>query len=340
MPKVAVIGTTSWGTTLAILLARKGTRVRLWARTREQADTLERDRENCALLPGVSFPSRLSTTSSLDQALEEATLAILAVPAQRMRQNVSLLKPCLGASSSDLIVVSAAKGIELGTGKRMSQVVADEIPRRLRSRICVLSGPNLSREIAQGLPAATVVAAVDMEVACGVQELLTARNFGVFTSTDVIGVELGGALKNIIALGAGIADGLNCGDNAKAALVTRGWAEITALGVALGADPRTFSGLAGLGDLFATCASNLSRNHYVGSELARGKTLKKILASTPNVAEGVDTTRVARELARKAGVEMPITELIYQVLFESLPAPEALSRLLATRPTHELEPFL
>jgi len=218
----------------------------------------------------------------------------------------------------------------------MSQVIADEIEPGFRSNICVLSGPNLSQEIRRDLPAATVVAAGDETIARKAQKLLTAPNFCVYTNTDVVGIELGGALKNIIALGAGIADGLGYGDNAKAALITRGLTEMTALGVALGANPLTFSGLAGLGDLIATCASPLSRNHYVGVELARGRSLKEITNSMTGVAEGVSTTLVVWELAQKMGLEMPITDTIYRVLYQGADLHQAAANLMAAEVTHEL----
>jgi len=235
-----------------------------------------------------------------------------------------------------MIVVSAAKGLEIGSGKRMSQLIAEEINPRFHSNICVLSGPNLAREVLGNMPAATVAAAGNASVARKVQRLLTTPNLCVFTNTDVIGVELGGALKNIIALGAGIADGLSYGDNAKAAFVTRGLTEITALGVALGANPLTFSGLAGLGDLVATCASPLSRNHYVGVELTRGRSVTEILNSMASVAEGVSTTLVARNLAQNLGLEMPITEKVYKVLYEHLDPSQAAVEMMGGNAKHEL----
>jgi glycerol-3-phosphate dehydrogenase (NAD(P)+) len=242
-----------------------------------------------------------------------------------MRQNMSLIK---GQLKPSMLLLSAAKGLELGSSKRMSQVMAEEVDSHFQAGIGVLSGPNLSREIAQGLPAATVVAAEDGTLVERVHELLLTPNFGVFTSTDVVGVEIGGALKNIIALGAGIADGLGFGDNAKAVLITRGLAEITSLGIALGANPITFSGLSGLGDLLATCSSTLSRNHYVGAELAKGSPLEVIRSNMHSVAEGVDTTIASYNLAQQHGVKMPITEKIYQVLFEGLDPLRAVTELM------------
>jgi len=250
-----------------------------------------------------------------------------------MRENIKLVGDYLNRS---MLVVSVAKGLEIGSNKRMSQVIAEEIDPRFWSNICVLSGPNLSREVLHDLPAATVVAAEDEAVARIAQKLLVTPNLCVYTNTDVIGVELGGALKNIIALGAGMADGLGYGDNAKAAFITRGLTEITALGVALGANPLTFSGLAGLGDLVATCASPLSRNHYVGVELTKGRSLEEITGSMDGVAEGVSTTLAVWNLAQQLGLEMPITQRIYQVLYEGVDPRQAAAELMEAEAKHEL----
>jgi len=333
MPKIAIIGTTTWGKTLGVVLAHKGLQVRLWARTEREATELKKAGPNSALLLGVTFPPQLSITSLLGEALAEVKAVILVVPSQTMRHNIRLVQSYLNGS---MLVVSAAKGLEIGSGKRMSQVIAEEIDPRFWSNICVLSGPNLSREIIHGLPAATVVAAENEAVARVAQKLLTAPNFCVYTNTDVIGVELGGALKNIIALGAGMVDGLGYGDNAKAAFITRGLTEIAALGVALGANPLTFAGLAGVGDVIATCASPLSRNHYVGVELTKGRSLREITDSMASVAEGVSTTIAARNLAQQLGLGMPITEKIYQVLFEGADPRQAMVALMEGEAKHEL----
>jgi len=235
-----------------------------------------------------------------------------------------------------MLIVSAAKGLELETNLRMSQVIAEEVPPDFQPNICVLSGPNLSQEILRDLPAATVVAAHAEAVAKKAQNLLKTPNLCIYTNSDIIGVELGGALKNIIALGAGIVDGLGYGDNAKATFITRGLTEITALGVALGANPLTFSGLTGLGDLVATCSSPLSRNHYVGVELTKGRSLKKITGSMSGVAEGVTTTLVAYNLAQQLKLEMPITEKIYRVLYQGLSPKDAALELMEANVKHEL----
>ena len=333
MLKVAIIGTTIWGTTLGVILAQKGVQVGLWARTEQEAAEWGNNGPDSGLSPDVTFPPQLSITSQLDEAFDEAKAVILVVPSQSMRQNIKLVASHLNKS---MLVVSAAKGLEIGSGKRMSQVIAEEIDPRFQSNICVLSGPNLAREVLRGLPAATVAAAEDSSVARKVQRLLTTPNLCVFTNTDVVGVELGGALKNIIALGAGIADGLGYGDNAKAAFMTRGLTEITALGVALGAHPLTFSGLAGLGDLIATCNSPLSRNHYVGVELTKGRSVTEIISTMNGVAEGVTTTLVARNLAHNLGLEMPITERVYQVLYENADPRQVAAEMMGGNARHEL----
>lgn len=333
MPKVALIGTTSWGITLGILLANKGIEVRLWARTAKEANALRRKGANPAQFPDITFPPGIIITSHMDEAMEDVAAVIMAVPSATMRENITRVESYLTKAT---LVISAAKGLEIGTNKRMSQVIAEEINPRFQSNICVLSGPNLAREVIHNLPAAAVVAAEDTATARKAQRLLTAPNFCIFTNSDVIGVELAGALKNIIALGAGIADGLGYGDNAKAAFMTRGLTEITALGMSLGANPLTFSGLAGLGDVIATCTSPLSRNHYVGTELAKGRALADIIESMTEVAEGVNTTLVAQNLAQQLGLEMPITEKIYQVLYEDADSRQAAAELMGGNTKHEL----
>ena len=333
MLKVAIIGTTIWGTTLGVILAQKGVQVRLWARTEQEAVELKNNGPDLDSSPDITLPPQLLITHDLEEAFDEAKAVILVVPSQSMRQNIKLVSSYLDKS---MLVVSAAKGLEIGSGKRMSQVIEEEINPRFRSNICVLSGPNLAREVLRGLTAATVAAAEDNSVARKAQRLLTTPNLCVFTNTDVIGVELGGALKNIIALGAGIADGLSYGDNAKAAFMTRGLTEITALGVALGAHPLTFSGLAGLGDIIATCASPLSRNHYVGVELTKGRSLTEIINSMSGVAEGVTTTLVARNLAHNLGLEMPITEMVYRVLYEDADPRQVAAEMMGGNARHEL----
>ena len=332
MVQVGVVGTTSWGTTLAIVLARRGLDVYLWARTEEEATQLRAQGQNARFVPGVGFPPSLTVTASTDEAFDDAGLVIIAVPSRALRENVREVRDSLRDST---VLVSATKGLELGTGKRMSQVLEEELPPSMHSCICALSGPNLAAEIIQEKPSSTVVASPNEDAAREAQNIITSPRFRVYTNGDIIGVELGGALKNIIALGAGICDGLQYGDNAKAAFITRGLAEIARLGVAAGANLLTLAGLAGMGDMIATCSSALSRNHYVGEQLAAGKSLKEIRATMVNVAEGVDTTAAAVKLAEKLSVEMPITRATYDVLFEEVPLDQAKSNLLERAPRPE-----
>jgi len=333
MTKVAIIGTTTWGITLATVLVRKGLEVKLWARTEQEATELTNEGPKLAPLSNIDFPPQLSITGSLEEALADARAVILAVPSQTMRQNMKLVSQHLDHS---MLVVSAAKGIEIDSGKRMSQVIAEEIDHGFQANICVLSGPNLYGEVISNLPAAAVVAANSGKISKKAQKLMSAPNFSLYTNSDIIGVELGGALKNIIALGAGMVDGLGYGDNAKAAFITRGLTEISALGVALGASPLTFSGLAGLGDVIATCTSPLSRNHYVGVELTKGRSLEEITGSMNEVAEGVTTTIAAWKIAQQLELEMPITKKIYQVLYEGADPHQAIVELLGIQGRHEL----
>ena len=330
--RAAVVGTTTWGTTLALRLCSNGVPSSLLARTDGEARQIIKDGENRRFLPGISLPSDLAITASTSDALAAAEVIVMAVPSQRFRQNLQWIRDSLG---SDAIVVSAAKGLEMETGNPMSAVFTDEMPAGFVRRYCVLSGPNLAKEVLAGRPASSVVASNDLEAARKVQRMLMSSRFRVYTNDDVIGVELAGALKNIIAIGSGICDGLGYGDNAKAAFITRGLAEITRLGVKAGANPLTFAGLAGLGDVAATCFSRLSRNRYVGEQLARGLTLTDVLDSMENVAEGVHTTAAARKLAKKLRVEMPIVEATHQILFQGLELNEAVTRLMGRPPRSE-----
>jgi glycerol-3-phosphate dehydrogenase (NAD(P)+) len=309
-PKVTIIGNTSWGNTLAALLSSRGAAVKLWTRSEAEAQELNQGRRS------------YFSTSQIGEALDGADLAIWVVPSQKIRENVGQARDYL---SNSMLLMSAAKGLEVDSGKRMSQVLAEEIAPSLGGQICVLSGPNLAGEIARGLPAGSVIAAQDMAVAEKARKLMESPKFVVSTSDDVVGVELGGALKNVIALGAGMMDGLGLGDNAKGAFIAWGWSEVVSLGVTLGARAATFYGLAGLGDLITTCASTLSRNHYVGYEIAKGRSLSDISASMKYVAEGVATTAAAHRLAKAHALRLPIINLIHGVLFEGLPPGRALT---------------
>lgn len=264
-------------------------------------------------------------TSQPQCALQQAGLVFLAVPSDRLRENVRQIMPHLQPGT---VIVIATKGLELPTARRMSQVMEDELPSEFHSGICVLSGPNLAKEIVQGKPASTVIAGRDPDSTQKAQNALMSRNFRVYTSNDVLGTELAGALKNIVALGAGMGDGMGTGENAKSAFITRGVAEMTRLGIAAGADPMTFAGLAGLGDVIATCSSRLSRNRYVGEELAKGRSWPEIRESMDNVAEGVNATQGALVIAKELGVEMPIAEMASRVLFEGLSPKEAMAELM------------
>ncbi len=332
--KIAVIGSGSWGTTLAVLLARHGREVWLWARSAEDAERLNAQRENSRFLPGVPFPNGMRVSAGDAEVLRDAALVLLVVPSQTMRENVRALREHF---PSDAILLSCAKGLELSTLKRMTEVIREELPETMQGNVGVLSGPNLAREIAAGLPASTVVAMKDGEKAEWAQGLLHTPTFRVYTHEDVLGVELAGALKNIVAIGAGAAEALGIGDNAKSTYMTRGLAEIARLGTAAGANALTFAGLAGLGDLLCTCASPHSRNHFVGVELAKGRSLDDIRASMTQVAEGVFTVQAARELAKRYGVELPITEALYQALFEGRSVREIVRELMNRDPKHELE---
>ncbi|MFL5732555.1 MAG: NAD(P)H-dependent glycerol-3-phosphate dehydrogenase [Chloroflexia bacterium] len=331
--RIAVLGTGSWGTTLAILAARYGLETCLLARTENEAARLASDGENRRFLAGYPFPEGLTPTADYTRALDACDLLMMVVPSQTMRSNIRALKPFLSEST---VVVSATKGLELSTSMRMTQVIRQELGEEWPGRLAAMSGPNLSREIVANRPATTVVASEDIVAAQRVQELFNQGLFRVYTNPDLTGVELAGSLKNIIAVAAGMADGLEAGDSAKAALITRGLAEIARLGVSAGASHFTFAGLAGLGDLIATCASPFSRNRTFGQELARGKTLEDVRASLGGqVAEGITTTAAARDLAATYNVEMPITQQLYEILFEGKPPLEGLNALLSREPTDE-----
>ena len=324
--QTAIIGATTWGTTLGILLAQNGVPVSLLTRSEPEAQTLTSQGRNARFLPDAPFPDSLSVTSEPESALRQSSLVIIAVPSDRMRENVQRIESHLQPGA---IILSATKGLELPTAQRMSQVLEDELPANLHSGICVLSGPNLAKEIVQGKLASTVIASQNPDAAQTAQAALMSNNFRVYTSRDVLGVELAGALKNIVALGAGIGDGMEAGENAKAAFLTRGLAEMTRLGVAAGADPMTFAGLAGIGDVVATCSSRLSRNRYVGEQLTRGQSWANIRASMDNVAEGVNATQAALVLAKELDVEMPIAEMASRVLFDGLSPREAMAELMS-----------
>lgn len=328
--RIAVIGAGAWGTTLARMLAAGGVPVTLWAHRPEAADEMARDGENRRYLPGHSFPSGLRVTGDAAELGGPHGLYVLAVPSAHARDT---LRGVAGQLAPRTPFLSVVKGIEAGTQARMSEVIGEEAPDR---PVAVLSGPNLAPEIASGLPVGTVVASADAELANEVASTFGSDRFRVYTNPDVVGVELGGALKNVIALAAGMADGLRMGDSGKAAIITRGLAEMTRLGVAAGADPRTFAGLAGVGDLIATCMSELSRNRRAGELLATNKTWTDVAAELGGVAEGETTVTGALALAGRHGIEMPIAEQVDAVIHRGRAPMEAVAALMARSQKDEL----
>ncbi len=331
--KIAVIGAGGWGTALAAVLGEKGYTVVLWARSPQTAAQLAADRRNPRYLPDAVLPETVTCTADLSAAARGAAIVIIATPSHAVRTTAAALANELAAGA---VVVSAAKGLEVASLKRMSEIIAEEIPAAA-ANIVALSGPNHAEEVALRHPTATVAASSSRAAAETVQDALMAPYFRVYTNPDIIGVELGGALKNIVALGAGIGDGLGFGDNAKAALMTRGLAEITRLGVAMGAQPLTFAGLSGIGDLIVTCTSRHSRNRRAGLALAAGKTVGEIEGETGMVVEGIRSTLAAHQLAGRLGVEMPITAEIHGVLYQGADPREAVGRLMGRGRTNELE---
>ena len=325
----AIIGAGSWGTTLALHLYRKGHQVLLWEKFPERREILEKERENREYLPGFPIPGDIGLTSELSDLPGDLDMAVLSVPSQYLRP---VARESRGYIGDRTVVVSVAKGIEKKTFKRMSEVLSEELGC---CSVVVLSGPSHAEEVVIDLPTSVVAAASDEERALFVQKAFMGTRFRVYTNPDVIGVELGGALKNIIAIANGICSGLGYGDNTMGALMARGIAEISRLGVAMGADPGTFAGLSGVGDLITTCISKHSRNRRVGIELAHGRELDDILSEMVMVAEGVETTQVARELARIHGVDMPITEEVYRVLFEGKKPRAAVDELMLRDPKPE-----
>ncbi|MFC8349778.1 NAD(P)H-dependent glycerol-3-phosphate dehydrogenase [Streptomyces sp. NPDC057280] len=331
MNKVAVLSAGSWGTTMAMVLADAGNTVTLHARRSEIADAINTRHENPAYLPGITLPAAIRATTDPADALNGAQHVIVSIPAQTLRTNLTAWAPLIPA---DAVVVSLMKGIETHTGLRMSQVIVEAVGIPAE-RVAVLSGPNLAREIAARQPAASVIACPDETAAKTLQAVCLTPYFRPYTDTDVIGCELGGTVKNVIALAVGLATGLGLGDNARAVLITRGLAETARLGTALGAEPLTFAGLSGVGDLQATCSSPLSRNRTFGEHLGRGLTVAEATTATGQTAEGVKSSQAILDLARAHGVEMPITEVVVGVINDQLTVQDAASRLLARAPKPE-----
>jgi len=323
--KAAVFGTGNWGTAFGMVLADAGTEVMLCGRRPELAETINKRHENPDYLPGIELPESIRATVDPAEALHGADFAVLVIPSQLLRANLAVWAPL---AESHTVFVSLMKGVELGTCMRMSEVIA-ECTGAGPDRIAVVSGPNLAQEIAHRKPAAAVVASADADVAERLQKACHSPYFRPYTNTDVIGCELGGAIKNVIGLAAGMADGMGFGDNTKGTLITRGLAEATRLGLAVGADPYTFAGLAGLGDLVATCGSSLSRNHMFGVHLGRGMTVEQATAEVRQTTEGVKSCRSVLELAERHGVDMPIARAVVAVVHEGHAPGEMLAALMA-----------
>jgi len=332
--KVAVIGAGSWGTALAHVAAENNNNTYLWARRRELVEDIMRTGENRSYLPGAKISTKVNISTDLEQVVSDADIVIVAVPSHVFRSTTRKIRNLI---KEDAVITSATKGIELNSLKRMSQIIEEEFDNVKSENIVALSGPSHAEEVIRNLPTAVVAASSGQKAAQKVQDALINYNFRVYTNTDIIGVELGGALKNVIAICSGISDGLGFGDNTRAALMTRGIVEITRLGVKLGACPETFSGLSGIGDLIVTCSSNFSRNRRAGMDIGRGKTVEEVIRSTNMVIEGINTTKAAFFLAQKYQVEMPITQQAFQVLFEGKDPLMAVTSLMSREGKHEHE---
>ncbi|MEE9555599.1 MAG: NAD(P)H-dependent glycerol-3-phosphate dehydrogenase [candidate division Zixibacteria bacterium] len=331
--KVAVLGAGSWGIATANLLCRNGHDIILWEFDPAACDSLKTTRKLPSKLPGIDVEDRILITNSLEEALREAEFVSCVVPAQKLRATVKKIAE-LKLNIAPLYI-NLSKGIEVGSLRRMSEVIAEEIDASNRSGICTLSGPSHAEEVARGIPTVITAASEDNSVAEAVQTIFTTPVFRVYTSTDILGVELAGSLKNVIALAAGMLDGLGMGDNTQGALLTRGLVEIARVGVKMGADPLTFSGLSGVGDLVTTCLSRHSRNRFVGEQIGKGRKLKDVIAKMPMIAEGVATTESAFVLAGKLDVEIPITTEVYKVLFEEKSPRSAINDLMTREPKSE-----
>ena len=329
---IAVLGAGSWGTTLAVLLAKKGHKVRLWAHRPEFAGTLSLERENRRYLKGVPFPASLQIAPHLQDLLSWSEMVVTAVPSQALRETI------LGFRDLDLsgkVLVNVAKGIEIGTGKRMSEVLLEVLPGLLSSQVAALYGPSHAEEVSKEQPTTVVASSSSLATAEQVHEVFHTSMFRVYVNTDIIGVEIAGSVKNVIAIAAGISDGIGFGDNAKAAIITRGMAEISRLCIKLGGEALTISGLAGIGDLVVTCLSRHSRNRYVGEEIGRGRSLDEVISQMNMIAEGVHSSRSVYELSCSVGVDMPITRAVYEMLFQQKPVQQAILDLMTRDPKQE-----
>ena len=330
MTKISVIGAGSWGTAIAIHLAKKKHEVTLWENFPDYLKVLQAKRENIKFLPGIKFPDEIILTSDINSALEDKDIVVIAIPSQYLRKVLEQIKNF----DAKTIFVSLVKGIEENTFFRMSEVAKDVLGKISPVNITALSGPSIAIEVANGIPT-TIVCAGSHENTKKVQDIFMGMNLRVYTNTDIVGVELGGALKNIIALACGISDGLGYGDNTKSALITRGLVEMSRLGIKMGAAPLTFAGLAGMGDMIVTCTSKYSRNRGVGEKIGKGQSLDEVLKGMEMIAEGVWATKSALKLAEKLGVEMPTTRVVYEVLWEGEKPFEAVGELMGRSPKEE-----
>ncbi|RMH73516.1 MAG: NAD(P)H-dependent glycerol-3-phosphate dehydrogenase [Gemmatimonadetes bacterium] len=334
MKKTTVLGAGSWGTTLALQLARNQHEVRLWEYRPEVAQVLAETRRNDPFLPGIPIPNSITISADLEALVADADLIAFVVPSSAVRSVAHQLNRCEMKSP---IIVNAAKGIEIDSLLRMSEVLKEELPGRFHPRIATLSGPSHAEEVSRNIPTTIVAASENPEIAAEVQATFMSPTLRIYTNRDIVGVELAGSLKNVIAIATGICDGLGFGDNTKGALLTRGLAEISRLGVAMGANPLTFAGLSGMGDLITTCMSRHSRNRYVGEQIGKGRKLAEILDEMVMVAEGVKTTRSAHQLRQKMNIDMPITEKVYDVLFNNEDPKTAVASLMERDPKSEIE---
>lgn len=330
MAKINIIGSGGWGTAVAIMLAQNNHNVLLWSYLKEESDNLRKYRENKPFLPGVKIPENVAFTSDISEC-GDADLIIMATPSHAVRGTAASLAPYLKKGS---LVLNISKGLEDSTYSTMSQVLKEELPD---CEIAVMSGPSHAEEVSRGIPTTNVVSAGSEKIANTIQDIMTNPNFRVYINPDMLGVELGGSLKNVIALSVGILDGLELGDNSKAAIITRGIVEIARLGVAMGAKSETFSGLSGIGDLIVTCTSVHSRNRRAGILIGRGKTCEEACSEVKMVVEGVKTCKAAKELADKMNIEMPIVNETYKILFEGMPAKNSVANLMHRKSKHETE---
>ena len=332
MDQITIVGSTTWGTTLAIINSMEGKDVVLLVRTEKESDMLNKNRENKRFLPGIFLPETLKISSATPNVIPRTNLLLIAVPSQTLRQNIRAISTYIPDST---IIVSASKGLEASSGMRMSEIIKEEIPTLSSDNVCALSGPNLSNEILAGKPSSSVIASNNESTAKYAQSLLNCSYLRLYTNVYLVGVEICGALKNITAIAAGICDGLDLGDNAKASIITRGLAEMARFGNSLGAETSTFSGLAGMGDLIATCSSGLSRNNQVGRMLAKNIPLDKIRKNMDNVAEGIETTKAVVTISSKLNIDLPIINAVSKILFDEMSVENATKELMARMLTSE-----